>query len=265
MRRKALLGILVLCIVALGLFSAGIVAAEKKISKPGEVIYEGDYEWVWLWGLSKDEKLNVDVTVVDPAGAKVDVYILTDTQYTNYQSGSSFTAKVAKEGVSSTDFSFKPSDMATYYLVIDNKDNAKTTDAVPTGDVTVDYEYTDPLSATIGALEEAGETAFMLCILGIVVIVIIVVVVIVVIIKVASKGKQPPAQPQQPYPQQPYPQQPYPQQPYPQQQYGPPPGEQPPQGQPPQQPPGGQAYYPPPPNPQGAWPPQQPNQPPPEQ
>jgi hypothetical protein len=260
MRRKALLGILVFCIVTLGLFSAGTVSADQ-ITKSGEVLYDGDYDYVWLWGLSKDEKITVDVSVVSPAGAKIDVYILSQTEFNSYQSGESFTPKVTHEDISSASFKFKSPDSQVYYLVIDNMDNARSTDAVPTGEVTLDYEYTDPLTAAIEAFEEAGETAFMICIMGIVIIVVVIIVIVVVVIKVAGKGKQPPAQPQQPYPQQPYQQPPpggYPQQPYdqppPQQ-----PGDQPPQ-QPVEQPPDQQAYYPP----QGQ-PPNQGQQPPPEE
>jgi hypothetical protein len=258
MRKRAILGIFVLCIMIVGLLGVTTVSADDMISVEDDIIYSGDYEYVYLWGLDKDEKMNVEVSVDSPAGATLDVYVLSNDEFTEYQNGQTFTPKVSHEDVSSASFKFKTPDSQTYYLVLDNMDNGRSTDAVPTGDITVDYEYTNPLLAALDVVEEGIMTAMMMCILGIVIIVVIIIVVIVVIIKVAGKGKQPPPQPQQPYPQQPYQQPPpggYQQQPPPQQ-----PVEQPPVQPDQQPPPDQQAYYPPPqgqpPN-QGQYPPPQ--------
>jgi hypothetical protein len=220
-----------------------MMVSADKITKTAQVVYQDDYETEWLLGLGKNEKIDVSVTVVSPVGAKVDVYVISSSQFSNYPNGN-FNPTVAKENVASTSFSFKSPDDSTYYLVIDNEDNSRTSDAVPTGDITVDYEYDDPLAAIFEEAEDVVETAFLICIAGIVIIVVVIIVIIVVVIKVASKGKQPPVQPQQPYPQQQY------QQPYQQ----PPPGSYPPPQQPVEQPPPDQpqqqGYYPPPDQPQ---------------
>ncbi|UCG69314.1 MAG: hypothetical protein JSV09_16305 [Thermoplasmata archaeon] len=239
MTKKTLLGILAIFTVFIGLIAAGTISAEK-ITNPDEVIYEDDYEYVLLWALEKDENIEVDVSVDSPAGAKIDVYIISDTEFSDYQTDGVFIPEIQHEDVSSASFKFKNPDGGTYYLVIDNKDNSRTSDAVPTGDVTVDYEYDDPFFATIEDLEEAAGFVAFTCIAAIVLGVVIIIMIIVVIIFLVTKKEKPPQQPapyQQP-PQAPYPgyQQPPPQQPYqqpPQQPIQEPPG-QPPQEQPPQ-------------------------------
>jgi flagellar basal body-associated protein FliL len=254
MRRKILLGTIVMCLIFAALLAPQAAAADK-ITKTGEIIYEDSYESDWLLGLGKGEKIEVSLDVVSPTGATVDVYILSSSQYSNYPSGS-FSPTVAHEDVSTADFTFKSPDDQSYYLVIDNEDNSRAADAVPTGDVTVNYEYDDPLSIILSDLEDTAEDAFwtgmMICVIGIVLVIVIIVVIVVLVVK-SGKSKQPP--PQQQYQQPPYDQQgayPPPGQPY-----QPPPGDQPP-AQPPQQPPGDQAYYPPP-N-QGQWQQPPPNQ-----
>lgn len=237
MMKKKLLGILAIVMVFMGLLGAGTVSAEK-ITNSDEVIYEGDYEYVWLLGLKKDHNIEVDVSVDSPADAKIDVYIIIDSEFSDYQNDGQFTSEIQHEDVSSASFKFKNPDGETYYLVIDNKDNSRSSDAIPTGDVTVDYEYDNPFSATLQDLEEAAEAVAFTCIAAIVLGIVIVVVIIVVIIYLITKKDKPPQQ-QPPQYQQPPPgqyqgyQQP-PQQPYqqpPQQ-----PIQEPPQ-QPPQQPP----------------------------
>jgi flagellar basal body-associated protein FliL len=265
MRKKILLGIIVMCLFGAAMLVPGMVSAQTTIDdtiSDTVTIYQNGNEQEWLLGLSQNEKIDIYVEVTSPAGASVDVYILSSTERMDYPD-ESFTPTVAHEDVTVADFSFKQPDSQSYYLIIDNEDNSRTTDAVPKGDVTVEYEYDNPLAVISEAVEEAIWTGFMICIIGIVLVIVVIVVIVVLVVR-SGKSKQPP--PQQYPPQQQYPQQgAYPPQ---QQPYAPPPGEQPPmqpQEQPPQQPPGDQAYYPPPPNQQGAWPPQQPNQPPPEE
>lgn len=256
MRRKILLGTIILCLVFLAFFTAGSVSADK-ITETGVTIYEGGYESESLFGLGMNEKIDVSVTVTSPTGGRVDVYILSYSEYTSDYPDGNFNPEVAKENVETTSFSFKSPDGQWYYLIIDNQDNSKANDAIPTADVTVDYDYDDPISATIEDFEEAAENAFftgmLICVLGIVLVIVVIVVIVYVVVR-AGKDKQPP--PMQPYPQQ------Y-QQPYQQ----PPPGGYPPQP-PYEQPPPEQPVQPqeqPPDQPQGQWPPQQPNQPPPQE
>jgi hypothetical protein len=158
-----------------------------------------------------------------------------DEYYSNYPNGDFYPVE-AKERVSETTFKFKTPDDQFYYLVIDNEDNSRSNDAIPTGTVTVDYEYDNAIADD---LEDAWNTAMLMCIIGVVVAVVVVIIIIVVIVMlIKGKDKPPQYPPQQPYQQQPGYQQ-YQQPPgYPPQQppYQPPPQQPPPQGPPPQQP-----------------------------
>jgi hypothetical protein len=255
MKKRILLGTAVLCLILITFLAPGMVSSDK-ITETDVNIYDGGYESESFFGLSLNEKIDVSVTVTSPTGGTVDVYVLSYGEYTSNYPNGNFEAEITRENVETTSFSFKNPDSQWYYLIIDNQDNSKSTDATPTGDVTVDYEYDDPMFADIEAFEDAAETAIftgmMMCVLGIVVIIVVIVLVVYLVIR-AGKDKQPP--PQQ-YPQQ-Y-QQPYQQPPpggYPAQQ---PYDQPPPQGEPPVQP----QEQPPDQPPQAQWPPQQPNQPP---
>ena len=226
MRRMKMFAAIILCLLCIPLLTASVVSADK-IEVTNEVIPEDSYDSVWLLGLTDGEEIDVSVEVVSPTGALIDVYIMSSSDYLDYPD-ETFSTEISREGVSTTTFTFTTPDAGSYYLVIDNVDNTRTSDTEPTGSVTVDYEYDDPLEEWT----EAAEALAWTCIAIIVVGVIIVIVIIVVIVMVLIKKEKPPQQPQYPPQQPPYQQ--YPQQP--QQPYQPPP-QYPPQ-QPPQQPPG---------------------------
>lgn len=199
--------------------------------------HEAYYLWLFI---SKGNTVTVDVTCNDDT--LIDVYIMRDSEYDKYDGNysNSFTTMVAYEKIKAKNFEWKVPDDDTYWIVIDNVDNSRTTDAVPRMNVTIDIEYDTDFGKE---LEEAVET---ICYIIIAIIVIIVVVIIVVIVVMKKKKKQPPIQPQQPFqPQQPYPQYPPPQQQqFQQPQQYPPPQQQ--QFQQPQQyPPPQQQFQPP--------------------
>lgn len=233
MGRMRIITAIIMCMMCAALLTPVFASAQDdKISFNGIVIYEGGHQRESLFLFSSGEKMDVSVDVVSPSGSQVDVYILSNTEYDKFDSGSPFTAAFERERVSSTDFTFTFPDSQNYYLVIDNSNNAHPDDAEPTGDVTINYEYDNPLSEII---EEAETLAWMCVALVIIGIIIVIVIIVVVIVMVTKKDKSPPPQPPMPYP----PQQPY-QPPPGQQPYQPPPGQQPyqpPPGQPPYQPP----------------------------
>lgn len=226
----------ILCLMYLTATTAAFVSGDdNKTTKTGVVIAQDDHESEWLLWAGKDDEIEVSVTVTSPSNGRVDVYIISSSQYSYYPTGS-FTSARSSEDRSSHSFTFTVPDDQTYYLVIDNEDNSRTTDAVPTGSVTVDYEYDNPLAKDI---EEAFWTATWFCVAAVVIIVIIIIVIIIVVLHVTKKPKPPQYPPQPPY-QQPYQQPPYQQYPQqPQQPYQPPP-QQPPGQPPPGQPPPGQ-------------------------
>lgn len=236
MKNMGKLIIVILCLMCTTVLFTTVVSADK-IKETNEVISSGSYKSVMLLGLTEGEEIEVSVEVVSPTGGLVDVYILPSSDYFNYPDDP-FSPELSREGVTTTTFTFKTPDTSGYYLIIDNVDNYRTTDTVPTGSITVDYEYDDPLEEWT----KAAEAIALTCILGIVAIVVIIVVIIVVVVLLLAKKEKPPQYPPQ-YPQQPQTQYPgyqqYPQ--YPQQPYQPPPQQppqQPPPGQPPGQPPG---------------------------
>jgi hypothetical protein len=213
MRRKL---VIMATILLVFLLSAAIVSA-GTIEKDDVTIDPEDYKRETFYLTDSDQKIDVKVTSDIP----VNVYIMA-SEDVDYTSPDFTKAKVKKEGITTTSFSYTVSDDQTYYLYIHNPSN--------TTAATVSYEYTD-------YLEEAVEEAFaflgmalLLCV-GIIVIIIVVIVVIIYLATRSRKSKQQFPPPPPPGYQQP-----------------PPPGQQPPQGGYPPPPPPGQAPPPPPPN-----------------
>jgi hypothetical protein len=219
----------ILCLMCAALLVTSVVSADK-VTEEDVVIPEDSYEDVFWLLVYEDDKVDVSVTVDSPSGGLVDVYILSSSEWFDYPD-EPFTPELSKESVSTTSFTFTAPEAGSYYLIIDNVDNSRSNDAIPTGSVTVDYEYEDVLAEKV---EEAFWTGMWICIVGIIIIVVVIIVIIVVVLKISSKGG-PPQQPPQYQQQYPPPQQP-PYQQYPQQPYQPPP-QQPPQQPPPGQPP----------------------------
>ncbi len=224
--------IVILCLMWVALITTTVVSADKR-TKEDVLISEGDYVDESLLFLDTNDRIDVSVTVNSPSGGLVDVYILSSSDWFDYPDDP-FSPEISREGVTTTSFTFTVPEIGSYYLIIDNVDNSRTSDTVPTDSVTVDYEYDDP---SFEKIEEAFWTAAWFCIAGVIAVVVIIVVIIVVVVFLLTKKEKPPQYPPQ-YLQPPQTQYPgyqqYPQQP--QQPYQPPP-QQPPE-QPPQQPPG---------------------------
>ncbi len=88
---------------------------------------------------SYDETIEIDFQVT--SGGKVDIYILNTYQYSNYRNGNPFTPSYTRENRSAVKDDFYNSDSGTYYIVVDNKDNTRESDAQPTGSVTYDLKF----------------------------------------------------------------------------------------------------------------------------
>lgn len=201
--------------------------------------------------ISKGNTVTVDVDCL--SDSDIDVYILKDSEYDKYMENNTFSPEIAKENIKKTNFEWKVPDSNSYYIVVDNRDNTRDTDAVPRMNVSVDINYSTNWGENL--IEDAENFISNVCLMILIVIVIIAVVIILVIYLLVKKKKQPPMQPQQPYQPQQFPQQQqyqppqqqqFQQQPYqqppqqyqtpPQQQFQPQPNAEPPQyQQPPQQ------------------------------
>jgi len=212
--------------------------ADAAANKKGGTIDYGDSEniLVGTWTTSNDLHFTVK------SNKTIDVYVLTSSDFFNYPSGS-FTPVEAVEKTTSADFKIKSDPSESYYLIIDNTDNSRSTDAIPTGSAAYNATYPNFLDTAGHTVDNIVST----CILGAIAVVVIIIVVIIVIVYFVVLRKKPqppvaqspytaaPVQYQQPVYQQ-QPQQPvYQQQP---QQYAPPPPSQ---------------YEPPPPPPQSGY------------
>jgi hypothetical protein len=202
----------------------------------------GDFKKYTIVGGDSDDEYSIDLTVYN--GSRADLYILSKAELDNYEEGLPFTTSFAEEDVTTVDDNWFKPDGGTYYIVIDNQDNIRSSDAEPTGNITFYVSYFN-----VTDVEEFFESIGDICGLGIFATgaccVLIIVIVIGIIVLLAKRNDKETVVIQAPpggFP---------PQQPgyYPQQAAAPPmaPGTQPPQGgyyQQPQQTPPGQYVQP---------------------
>jgi hypothetical protein len=139
-RKRSLAAISVIALLSLLLLPAPPAEAEEPRIKwigmdshDGMEVVDPDI----ALGFRKWDRLHVEVWVV--SGGPVDVYMMNSKQYGKYADGGSFKAEVKKENTEHTKFTFENPDDSTWYLVIDNMDNARSGDAIPTSDV--EYQY----------------------------------------------------------------------------------------------------------------------------
>jgi len=198
-------------------------AAADNIERDGTIYYDS-YERLAIGSYSDSYSGKIKVTT----NASVDVYLLTSTYAYSYPE--SFVPTKTKEKTMKAEFSFTAKAGETYYVIIDNTDNSRSTDAVPTGSIAYQASYPNVLDQLV---DDVGWAARMCMIWIILIVVIIVVVVVLIIYFVTRKPKTPP---QQQYP------------PAYQQPYQPPPAQAGYQQQPGYQPPPPDQYEPPPPN-----------------
>jgi len=84
--------------------------------------------------------ITVDVNVT--SGGPIDVYFMKTSEYDKLQANESFKTVVSKQGVNKTSFEWKKDDDEDeyYVLAIDNRDNARSNDAIPTSDIEYNFE-----------------------------------------------------------------------------------------------------------------------------
>lgn len=103
-----------------------------------QYLYEDEHDTYRLYSNNNDwVKFHISITL----GAEVDVYILTSEEISDYNDGKDFHASYSKEKVTSQDGEYHMETGDTYFLVVDNLDNGRETDAVPKADVQYDLEY----------------------------------------------------------------------------------------------------------------------------
>ncbi len=210
---------LTMSVLLLVLASAPAGASPNK--KEGTVYY-GSNEQILVGTWTKSTDLHFIVT----SNTTIDVYILTAADIVNYPSGS-FSPVKAIENTKSADFKVKSDTTNSYYLIIDNRDNSRSSDAIPTGNAAYNATYPNWLDSTGDTVTSIMNT----CIMGAIAVVVIIIVVIIIVVYfvVIRKKPQPPvvqtpytAPPVQ-YQQPAYQPQPQPYAPAPPSQYEPPP------------------------------------------
>jgi hypothetical protein len=175
-------------ILLLGLIILSCMAAVSADNITGEdvEIDPEEYESIYLLFVNKDDKLDVKVT----SDIEVNVYIFDSDDWSFSPDYSK--AKVTKEGITSTSFSYTIPEDDAYYLIIYNPSNTTT--------ATVDYEYTDYLEERVEEATAWFGMAVGICIVVVIVIIVVIVLIIYFAIKYSSRKDQPPP----PYPPQGY-------------------------------------------------------------
>ena len=171
MVRRALLIMLVILVLLL----SAVNVAGKKIKEEDVKIGPEEDEGELLLFATEGEEVEVSVT----SDMQVNVYIMRSEDYKFGIDPEYSNAKLSKEQITTTDFTYKIPDERTYYLVIYNPNNVT---------ATVTYEYTD-------TFEEGGEWLFfgfaaVVCIAIIAVVGIIILLLIIYFVFFSKKKKK---------------------------------------------------------------------------
>jgi hypothetical protein len=175
--RRAIMVISALLFVTLLLVPLN--ASADPLTKSG-AISKDDYERIYIGSFSDGGDRVVKVTT----NASVDVYLITSEDFSTYPE--SFTPVKSAEKTTNARLTFKANSGDLYYLVIDNIDNGRSTDQVPTGDVT--YEATYP--NVLDVIQDDINTFAWTCVGVVVGVIVLIVVIVVVIIYVVTRKKK---------------------------------------------------------------------------
>lgn len=97
-------------------------------------LLEKDDHFTYTLSGEKDDKWTVDLLVTK--GSEIDVYIISPIEFRNYSNGRPFNASFFLERVTSAFFNWTMPEDHTYYVIIDNENNSRDSDALPEGMVT---------------------------------------------------------------------------------------------------------------------------------
>jgi len=147
-----------LAAAALALFSLPAAAAPPMQVSTVEVASGAFYEEA-IYAPANGSAWSVSAVAVNGTGP-FDVYIIPTTDLISAYPGGAFSPLIAYENQTSIAFNFTaPSRLQSFTLVIDNTDNARTTDAPPAGPLTVHLERTPPLRSNPEAQALLGTGA----------------------------------------------------------------------------------------------------------
>ncbi len=137
--RQIVLMVLLALVVVTVVGGTAQSAFAGRIASTSESIPAGQYYSIEPDDLETIKEIKYDISVVE--GDRVDIYIMISSEYDRYSRGEDFDPVVQFHNTPGNEGSYMVDDIdETYYVVIDNLDNAKGNDAVPSGDVTVEVE-----------------------------------------------------------------------------------------------------------------------------
>jgi len=128
-------------------------------------------------GGDPEDTFSIDFSISN--GSTADLYIMTKNEYeTNYDEGRGFNTTFEQERVDLlNDEKWTRPDDQTYYLVVDNKDNARSSDAVPEGNITdyVNYFNETQVEEFLEDFFDAGSKVLVACCAVIIIVIIAVI------------------------------------------------------------------------------------------
>ncbi len=149
--------------------------------------------------VNRKDTIRYNVTVEE--GERIDVYIMSASEYEKYEIDEDFSTVVSHERELYFDGEFVVPDNQNYYFIVDNLDNAHNNDAPPSGDVVVNIAV---VSLDSSLNNDWAGVFLVFC--GAVTFVVLTIIVIAVLVVVMFKKKsviEPPMPPQSPYQQPP--------------------------------------------------------------
>ena len=156
--RSSRTGRLVLSFLAiLGCLIILLPSTVSALESKDEFLAADEYQTYSMFLMGKDDKLNVTLRITN--GGPGDLYVIKSAQLTNYDNGEDFLPAAFKENVNGeVTLTWTQPDDGMYYIVVDNWDNNRSSDAYSRSNMTYDinYDYTsedlDDLFAFLGGI-----------------------------------------------------------------------------------------------------------------
>ena len=157
--------------------------------------------------LEKGDEIEAEINV--KSGGNIDVYLLYEEQYDYYledvNDSNVFTyiENASKQNTKQFSYTYEVEYDGKYYIVIDNRDNSQSDDAVPTGNVEVEVRYSRVWSGYGGFYPELPVEAMLICASIFIILIIIIIAVVIILTKKGKKNIPLPPLPPNYYPPQP--------------------------------------------------------------
>jgi len=139
---KKLVGIVVIAILFIGFLFLILPSSSTPEKYSGSFnnvnIAENETDHYRLYTIN-NEYVEFDFWVTE--GNAVDIYILSVAELTDYRDGKEFTPVFSAEDVHRINDRYHVETHNTFYLIVDNQDNVRTSDAEPNGGVEYSLEY----------------------------------------------------------------------------------------------------------------------------